>query len=144
MRYVPTEKDLDAKVKLVEIEVYGEYIARIDDKRKTSKRYEIKVLVPEGFNLSDIKRLTPKALMKSPDHGDFVTMRTFERIEKAPKKTDATIKRRDLYTMQELSRFKKVRAEILKSQKDEKSARHSGGAMDTTEYGDDGLPPLVE
>jgi len=148
MRHVPSEKDLDAKVKLVEIEVFGEYIARIDDKRRTSKRYEVKVLVPETFTLSDIKRLTPKTLMTHPAYGDFLTMRTFEKTDKNPRKTDETIKRRDLYNLRELERFKKIRKEVLKAQKEEQGARgvrRDSGVMvgDTSEYGDDGLPPVI-
>jgi hypothetical protein len=141
MRYIPTEKQLSEKVKLVEITVFGEYIARIDERRKTSKRYEVKVLVQEGYNKSDIKRATPKILITSKDFGDFVSMRTFEQVGTA-KKTDKTMVRRDLYTLRELDRFKKLRAEIKKEQDAERKTRARYG--DTSEYDEKtGLPPVI-
>ena len=141
MRFIPTEKQLADKVKLVEISVKGEYIARIDERRKTSRRYNIKVLVPEKFTKSDIKRATPKALNEHKDTPDFVSMRTFEQDGPA-KKTEKTITRRDLYTLRELERFKKVRNDLARSRGVEKKTRASLG--DTSEYDEiTGLPPVI-
>lgn len=141
MRYIPTEKQLAEKVKLVEITVFGEYIARIDERRKTSKRYEVKVLVPENFTKSDVKRATPKMLITGKEFGDFVSMRTFEQTG-AAKKTDKTITRRDLYTLRELDRFKKLRAEMKKADEAERRDREKYG--DTSDYDrKTGLPPVI-
>lgn len=141
MRYIPTEAQLKDSVKLVEVTVFGEYIARIDERRKTSKRYEVKVNVPENFNKSDLKRATPKVLATHKDFGDFISMRTFTQ-EGAAKKTDKTIKRRDLYSIRELDRFKKLREEIAREKKRERAERAKYG--DTSEYDDEtGLPPVV-
>lgn len=141
MRYIPTEKQLTEKVKLVEITVFGDYIARIDDRRKTSRRYEVKVLVPEKYTKSDIKRATPKTLLESKEYKDFVSMRTFEQSG-AAKKTDKTITRRDLYTMRELERFKKLRSEMLKNKQKESKERRALG--DTSDYDETtGLPPVI-
>lgn len=141
MRYIPTEKQLAEKVKLSEITVTGEYIARIDERRKTSRRYEIKVMVPQDFTKSDIKRLTPKALAVSKEYGDFVSMRTFHQ-EGPAKKTEKTIVRKDLYREHELARFKKLRTEMQKGRRAEVDERKRLG--DTTEYDEKtGLPPVI-
>lgn len=150
MKHIPSEKDLDQKVKLVQIKVTGEYIARIDDKRNTSKHYEIDVLVPERFTLSDVKRQTPKALQSSKDFTDFVFMREFHVADGNPKKTEKTATRRSLMTPRELVRIQKLRREALEDQKKEAARRgirtDAGVSLqDDTNYDPKtGLPPLVE
>ncbi len=136
-RYVPSEADLARKVKLVEITVEGEYIAILDEKRRTKKNFKTLLLVPEGFNKSDIKRLVPRELRKHPD---FIALRTFEQTAPA-KKTEKTSKLGDLYSPRELAQFKKWRDEINKAKKAELAERAATG--DASRYGDDGLPPVV-
>ena len=146
MRAIPSEKDLDNQVKLVEIKVTGEYIARIDDKRRTSRRYEIAINVPEGYSLSDIKRQTPKALMESKEYTDFITMRTFEQAPAKPKKTDKTIRLRDFYSQREIERFSKLRKHVKADKAEEMKARRGspGMAADDSDYDPEtGLPPLA-
>ncbi len=140
MRYIPSEKQLSEKVKLVEVKVAGEYIARIDDKRKTSKGYEIVIHVPEKFNKSDIKRATPKALnAKFP--GEFVSMRTFDQVGTS-KKVEKTCIRRELYTKRELERFERLRKEIAKGRAGEIATHRALG--DTSDYDPKtGLPPVI-
>lgn len=116
MRNIPTEAELNAMIKMVEITVTGQYIARLNEKNKTTKRYEIQVQVPENFTRSDIKRLTALALKSYPD---FVMMRTHEHDGKAPKKMDVKRKRRDMYTERDLGRFERLRVEKKKSKKAE-------------------------
>jgi hypothetical protein len=148
MLHVPTEKELNARVKLVEVTVRGDYIARIDEKRKTTRPYTIKVKVPEGFSRSDVKRLTPPALRDSEKHPDFIIMRTHTCDGKATP-TKETIKRRDLYTAHDLARFERVRVQALKEGRNEQALRNhqraAGGISDTSDYDPrTGLPPLVE
>lgn len=145
MRYTPSEKELDGQVKLVEVRVWGDYIARLDEKRRTSKRYEIDVLVPSGYTASDVKRQTPKALMASKEYKDFMVMRTFNQDGKE-KKTEKTAKLRDLYSQRDIDRFRKNRSDAEQEQRAEHLARSSrkDGVGDTTEYEDEtGLPRLV-
>lgn len=143
-RYIPTEKELKTKVDLVEIEVEGEYLARIDEKRRTSKRYSVKVKVPKKFTLSDVKRLTPKTLDKK--HDDFMYMRTFE-VSGKPKDIKEKVELQELYSARDLSRFKKARLEDKKADKAEKAGRgdlEKGIPGDTSDYDPDtGLPPVV-
>lgn len=148
MRYIPTERDLNQKVKLISIMVSGQYLARIDERRKTSRPYKVEVLVPEKFTKSDIKRQTPKTLLEHKDFGDFVAIRTYDEDRKTIKKTDKSIARRELYSLRELQRFEKLRAEEDRERKlemGERKVKNRGGVLvgDTSEYGDDGLPPVV-
>ncbi len=145
-RYIPSEKELRQKVKLVEINVKGAYMAAIDERRKTSRNYKVKVLVPEGFTKSDIKRATPKILAEHKDYPDFVFMRTFVQ-DGAAKKTDKEIVRRELYSDRELQRFAKFRAEADKDAKQEGKARgniEKGIPGDVSDIDPDtGLPPVI-
>ncbi len=145
-RFIPTEKELKAKVKLVEVVVKGSYIAAIDERRKVARNYKVKVLVPEGFTKSDIKRLTPRVLLEHKDYGDFIMMRTFNQ-EGAAKATDKTIVRKELYSDRELARFARLREEIdadAKSESKERGDTKRGISGDTTEYDPDtGLPPVI-
>lgn len=145
MKNIPTEKELAIKVKLVEVKVKGRYIARVNEKSTLSKNYEVTVLMPEGFILSDVKRHTPKAIKEK--YEDFVTMRDFYPQDKG-KKTDKVVSRRDLYSDYELERFKKIRDEERRAQAEEQKMRKRigvGTAADTSDYdAETGLPPLVE
>lgn len=145
-RYIPTEKELKQKVKLVSVPVKGEYIAAIDEKRKVSRRYKVDVLVPEGFNKSDLKRQTPRVLREHKDFIDFVSMRTFFQDGTA-KKTEKTIVRQELYSDRELARFAKFRKEAAQDARLEQKARgdlDKGISGDTSDYDPDtGLPPVV-
>ncbi len=146
MREIPTEKELESKVRCVEVPVRGEYIAMIDERRKTSRRYEIKVIVQESFNKSDLKRQTAKALIEHKDYEDFVTMRTFEQNGK-PVPSKETRKLRDFYSMREIERLKRARAQEFREEEDERSVKARGGVLggDTTEYNKKtGLPELIE
>jgi hypothetical protein len=146
MRYIPTEKQLKAKVKLVQISVKGEYMAAIDERRKVSRRYKVDVLVPENFTKSDIKRQTPRVLAEHKDYGDFVFMRTFFQDGPA-KKTDKTKVLADLYSDRELARFGKFRKEAAIDAKKENAARgdiDKGKPGDVSEIDPDtGLPPVI-
>ena len=141
--HIPTEKELNENLKLVEVQVKGLYIAMLDEKRRCSRTYKTKVLVPTKFNKSDLKRMTPKVLMDELD--DFVSMRTFEQADAKVVKTDKTMKRRDMYSAIELQRFERLRNEELRL----KRAREAGGEVrsgiqDNTEYDPDtGLPPVI-
>lgn len=146
MRYIPSEKELAKKVKLVEVPVKGEYIAAIDERRKTSRRYNVKVLVQEGFTKSDLKRQTPRVLREHKDFEDFVAMRTFQQDGPA-KKTDKTIVLRELYSDREIARFSKFRKEV---EADGRSERKNRGDLDKGIPGDvseidpdTGLPPVI-
>lgn len=139
MRYIPTDSDLKKQVSLVEIEVSGEYIARIDEKRRTTRSYKIKVLVPQGYNKGDIKRLTPRQLMKDKE-GDFIALRTFEETG-GPKKTEKKAALSTLYSSRELARFSKLNGEFKKERDRESDERRQLG--DTSQYGNDGLPPVI-
>ncbi len=145
-RYIPTEKELKQRVKLVSVPVKGEYIAAIDEKRKVSRRYKVDVLVPEGFNKSDLKRQTPRILREHKDFVDFVSMRTFYQDGTA-KKTEKTIIRCDLYSDREIARFTKFRKEAATDAKRERASmgdKETGKPGDVSEYDPDtGLPPVV-
>lgn len=147
MRYIPTEKQLKSKVKLVQITVKGEYMAAIDERRKVSRRYKVDVLVPENFTKSDIKRQTPRVLREHKDYGDFVMMRTFHQEGTIAKKTDKTITLADLYSDRELARFAKFRKEAEADARTEKKARgdlDKGIPGDTSDIDPDtGLPPVI-
>lgn len=145
MRYIPTEKELNTAVKLVEITVKGTYIAAKEGGRKIRRPYETKVTVPDGFTKSDIKRITPRVLLEHNDYPDFVMMRTFEqtgRIEKTTKR----MKLREFYSDREIARFARMRKKIDDSAKKEVKAmgdEERGIAGDTSEYDPDtGLPPV--
>ena len=144
MRSIPTEKELATKVKLVEVSVKGEYIARIDERRRTSRRYVIDVLVPHGFNKSDLKRTTAKTLLEHPDFEDFITMRTFEQNGKAvASKETRTLA--DFYSMRELERMKRGRAQEAKEELKERGNAKLGRSGDTSDYDEKtGLPALIE
>lgn len=145
-RYIPTEKELKQKVKLVSVPVKGDYIAAIDEKRKVSRRYKVEVMVPEGFTKSDLKRQTPRVLREHKDYVDFVSMRTFYQDGTA-KKTEKSITRQDLYSDREIARFTKFRKEAAMDARNEQKARGNldkGIAGDTSDYDPDtGLPPIV-
>ena len=144
MRYIPTDRELRQKVRLVEIKVEGSYIAAIDERRKVSRKFKVEVLVPENFTKSDVKRLTPHVLMEHKEYPDFVTMRTFE--QKGPiKKTDKTVLLSELYSDRELTRMKRARARRADDDDgDEAMPRVSANVADTTEYDPDtGLPPFI-
>lgn len=145
-RYIPTEKELKQKVKLVQISVKGEYMAAIDEKRKVSRRYKVDVLVPEGFTKSDIKRATPKVLREHKDFVDFVMMRTFFQ-DGVAKKTEKSIVRQELYSDREIARFAKFRKEAAQDLKKERASmgdKERGVPGDVSEYDPDtGLPPVV-
>lgn len=144
MRSIPTEKQLQAKVALVEVTVKGEYIARIDERRRTSRRYEVKVKVPTGFNKSDLKRATAKTLLEHKDFEDFITMRTFEQSGK-PAPTKETRKLADFYNMRELERMKRGRAKELQEDAKERGNAKLGKSGDTSDYEEStGLPALIE
>lgn len=145
MRYIPTERELRQKVRLVEINVEGSYIAAIDERRKVPRKYKVAVLVPENFTRSDIKRLTPRSLMEHKDYPDFVMMRTFEQ-KGAVKKTDKTVTLSDLYTDRELSRMKRARARTSIHDDDAEAvpSRVTSNVADTTEYDPEtGLPAFI-
>lgn len=148
MKHIPTEADLNKKLKLVEITVKGDYIARIDDKRTTSKPYEISVLVPENFTPSDVKRQTPVALKNSKEYSDFVYMRTHENTGAKPVKTDKTATRKELMSRREIVRIEKLRREAAQMAKQDKVKAYAGGrVIDTTpdeDLDERGLPPLKE
>lgn len=148
MSYIPTEKELKKTVKLVEVKVTGTYIARIDERRRTTRKFDVAVLVPEKFDAADVKRLTARALLEDPDLGDFMTMRTHTMTGK-PKKTAQTAVLEDMYSERELIWFRKKNAELQKERAAEAAygklhGIDGGGSMvDSTEYGDDGLPPVI-
>lgn len=131
--YIPSEKELEQTVKLVEVNVEGEYIARIDEKRKTTRAYKVTVQVQEGHNKSDIKRLVPAAIREK--HEDFVSMRTFYPKGK-PKATSEKCKLKDLYNDMELARFAKQR---LKRQKELDALAHDEDIDPNT-----GMPHFVD
>ena len=142
--YVPTKKELEDKLRLVEIEVEGQYIAMIDEKRRTSRIYKTKLLVPEGFTKSEIKRLVPKQLQKEKE--DFMSLRTFNQVGDKATKTDKTMKRKDLYSSVELARFEKLRADEERMEELQRGGGSviSGGVRDDTEYDPNtGLPPVI-
>lgn len=147
MRYIPTEKELSKKVKLVEVPVKGSYWAGTGDGNRRKKNYKIAVLVQEDFTKSDLKRATPKALEESDEFSDFIYMRTFEQ-DGTPKKTTKTAALRDLYSERELRRFAKLRDEAKEDAREENKYRGDiakGIAGDTTEYDPDtGLPPVID
>lgn len=146
MRYIPSEKDLKKKVKVVEVPVKGEYIAAIDERRKVSRRYKITVEVPEGFTKSDLKRMTPRVLREHKDFEDFVAMRTFNQDGPA-KKTTKTMILGDMYSQRELDRFTKFRKEAAAEARAEAKSRgdlDKGIAGDTSDIDPDtGLPPVI-
>lgn len=146
MRYIPSEKDLKKRVKLVQIKVKGQYMAAIDERRKVSRNYAVDVMVPENFTKSDIKRLTPRVLAEHKDYGDFVFMRTFHQ-DGNPKKSDKTILMADLYSERQLRQFSKFRKEAAQDAKKESSAKGDidlGIPGDVSEYDPDtGLPPVI-
>lgn len=146
MRYIPTDKELKQKTELVEVTVKGSYIAAIDERRKTARRYTVQVLVPKNFTKSDLKRQTPRVLLEHKEYPDFVMMRTFEQTGKVIK-TNKTIKLESLYSDRELNRFKKMRNEIAKDAKAERSGRGNldkGISGDTSDIDPDtGLPPVI-
>lgn len=111
MDKIPSVADLEKYIKMVEIGVTGDYIARIDEKRKTTKKFSIQVLVPENFTRSDVKRQTALALQKSEKHEDFIMMRTHEYDGKAPKKSEVKKKRKEMFTERDLARFTRLRSE---------------------------------
>lgn len=122
--FIPTEKELNSSIKLVEVQVKGSYIARLDEKRKTTRNYDIKVLLPEKFTMSDVKRLTPRALAEQME--DFVTIRTFEPHGKV-KKTEKTSKLKELYNEPQLRRFAKLRKDIVQERKKDEVERKTIG-----------------
>lgn len=146
MRYIPSEKDLAKKVKVVEVPVKGDYIAAIDERRKTSRRYKVTVEVPENFTKSDLKRLTPRVLREHKDYEDFVAMRTFQQ-DGAPKKTTKTMALKEMYSDREIQRFAKFRKEAALDAKKERSSRgdlDKGIPGDVSEIDPDtGLPPVI-
>lgn len=145
-RYIPTEKQLKAKVKIVEVPVKGDYIAAIDERRKTSRRYRVTVEAPEGFTKSDLKRLTPRVLREHKDYEDFVAMRTFQQDGLA-KKTQKTMVLGDMYSDRELQRFAKFRKEAAADARAESKSRgdlDKGIPGDTSDIDPDtGLPPVI-
>lgn len=145
MRYIPSTRELNQSVKVVEVPIKGDYFARIDEKRITVRQYKVTVLLPEDFTMSDIKRAAPQAVYEAKE--DFKQIRTYHQDGK-PTKTSKTMKRRDLYTARELARFDRLRKEYSAEgvkEAGERTVRRRGGVMvgDTTEYGENGLPPVI-
>ncbi len=145
-RYIPTDKELKAKVKVVAVPVKGTYIAAIDERRKTSRNYKVTVEVPEKFTKSDLKRMTPRVLREHKDFEDFVSMRTFQQ-DGPPKKTDKTTLLSAMYSERELTRFAKFRKEMDADRRAEAKGRgdlDKGIAGDVSEIDPDtGLPPVI-
>jgi hypothetical protein len=143
MRFIPTAKQLSEKLKLVEVTVHGEFIARIDDKRKTSKGYKLSVFVPEKFNKGDLKRATPRALAEKYP-GEFVSMRTFEQVG-APKKSDKTALRSSIYSAREIERFAKLRKEMIAAASKKRTVYENGILVEDSSDVDPntGLPPVI-
>lgn len=104
--WIPSDKELNSKVKMLEIDVTGEYLAQLDERRRASRAYKIKVRVPEGYTTAHVKHLTPLALREKND--DFMGMRTFKVVGK-PVATKDTMILKDLYTTAQLRRFAKKR-----------------------------------
>ena len=146
MRYIPTEKELKQKVPMVEVPVKGEYIAAIDERRKTIRRYRITVLVPAGFTKSDLKRQTPRVLREHADYVDFVVMRTFFQ-DGVAKKTTKEMTLASMYSERELARFAKLRKEVdadARAEAKQRGDTQKGIPGDTSEYDPDtGLPPVI-
>jgi len=144
-RYIPTEKELKSKVKIVEVPVKGQYIAAIDEKRKVSRSYKIVVEVPEGFTKSDLKRQAPRVLREHDKYVDFVAMRTFEQ-DGTPKKTTKQVVLSSLFSQRELDRFAKFRKEQQADKANENKARgdkDKGIPGDVSDYDPNtGLPPV--
>lgn len=138
MSKIPSEKELNSTVKLVELKVEGTYIARLDERRRTTKKYSVMVLLPEGYGASDVKRLTARTLYEHPDLADFMSMRTHMAVGK-PKKTTKTAILRDTYSDRDLAWFSRKHA----VDGDEEQYAPQQGIVDSTEYGDDGLPAVV-
>ena len=146
MRTAPSERELDSQVKLVEVMVKGNYIAMVDKHTTVKKRYEIAVLVPEKWTMSDIKRLTPQALIDSKEFTGFRALSTFEPAPKG-KATGKTAKLRELYTDRQIEKFAKHRRNAKEDKAAEVKARRgsAGVAKDDSEYDPEtGLPPLAK
>jgi len=146
---VPTIKELSEKVQMVIIPVKGEYIARLDEKRKTVKPLSVNVMVPAKHNISDIKRAVIMHMEKERPYDDYVSVRTWMQTGPA-RKTDATKVLAETYTQNDLDRFEKLRHEAAAEAARKASIYNAGGwhspsmGIDSTEYGDDGLPPLIK
>jgi hypothetical protein len=141
---VYSEQELDKTVKVLSQKVQGEYIARIDDKRKTTRGYEVEIEVPDGFNLSHVKTATRQALAESKDYPDFVYMRTFECAGNAKDSTKRSPLRKVL-SREKLALNKRFQERALReAAKNKKSARKVGGVIeDESDYDANGLPPVI-
>lgn len=115
--WIPSEKELNSKVKMLEVDVEGQYLAQLDERRRASRQYKIKVRVPEGYTAAHVKHLTPLALRAKFD--DFMGMRTFK-VTGKPVATKDTMVLKDLYTESQMKRFAKKR---LKRAVAERAAR---------------------
>lgn len=145
MRYIPTEKELRQKVKCVSVKVTGQYIAMIDERRRTSRKYDVSVVVPEKFTSADLKRATAKTLLEHPDMGDFVTMRTFERADNKVVPVKEPRQLSDFYSLRALDRMKRQREAEAKEESKARGNVDKGISGDTSEYNPrTGLPDLVE
>lgn len=133
--WIPSEKELNSKVKMVEVQVTGLALVYLDEKRRASRPYTAKVLVPENYTPAHIKYLTPDKLRETMP--EFWGMRTFKVVGK-PAATKETRILKELYTEGQLKRFAKKR---LKRNEAERRARKmyqdAHGSMEGYNYDPD-------
>lgn len=142
-----TREELESKVPSITVQVEGEYIARIDERRRTVRRYSIELELPQSFNNSNVKNRVPEILSEHKDYEDFMSMRTFYVVSE-PKPTGRKPILRTLLSRAQISRNDRNRERALREQKKDHAMQREqisiGVAMDNSENLDErGLPPVI-
>lgn len=145
-----TEEDLNAPVKAVLIKVYGKYTKRGEQRKDVYEDdYEAEIEVPARYAMGHVK-LGINRYIKKELKG--IRARTFEvdtSFNPVPVKEKRIVK--DFMSQQGLmdnDSVKRLYHERLQRARLEQQAKQDGtwvppAFSDTTNYGDDGLPPLA-
>lgn len=145
-----TEEELNEAVKAVTIRVGGKYTKRGEQRKEVYEDdYEADIVVPEKFAMGHVK-LQVNRYIKEKLKG--IRARTFEvDTTVAPKPAEGKFKARDFISHQGIldnESAKRLHLERQRKRELERKMREDGTYQppefsDTTNYGDDGLPPVV-
>lgn len=145
-----TDEDLNAPVKAMIIRVVGSYTKRGEQRKDVYEdEYEADIVVPEVYNMGHVKlgiNRHVKTVLKGIRARTYVVDHDVE-----PKPADKPYKVKDFLSHQGLMDNESLKREYLNKVKAAQARREAEEAgeyvppafADETQYGRDGLPPLV-
>lgn len=146
-----TEEQLNEKIEVVVIRVFGSYSKRSEGHREVYEaQYEADLRVPKGYNVGDVK-LAAQRYVKNELKG--IRVRTFH-VDKKVKQTksDEGGRRRDFMSAQGIADNESLKRDhdaLMAQRRARREAEMDPNYvppsfMDDSAYGSDGLPPLVQ